>query len=959
MSRTFYEYFRCPDGAAKFFVEGRLSKNQGYFQFGKQIVCYGNSSGVPLATNAARHLADGSARVRLRNRKVGLPFNLDQIANNLRFEHYAGHAGQETTRLGAHPAIRNLYYFARPFLPVPVRSVLQRIHLHEDLGSPFPHWPVDRTVDSLFEKTMGLAIQAGGNAPIPFIWFWPDGAKAALILTHDVESSAGLEFCPTLMDLDNEFGFYASFQLVPEERYTVTPSILQEIKDRGFEVNVHDLNHDGNLFRKRDEFVRRATKINEYAIRLGTRGFRSGALYRNPSWYHHLSISYDMSIPNVGHLDPQNGGCCTIMPYFIGDIVEIPVTETQDYSLFHILNNYSTDLWKQQTELILRGNGLISFIVHPDYVIEEKARNVYRDLLRHLADIQTSERVWATLPSEIARWWKLRSAMKLVRTRGTWEIVGEGKERAKIAYACLVDGRVQYTFHKPSPKSWDSIAQGPWDEAGIPTAALTGKEFSEESGRVSSNYAACVNLQPRTSVSEMQTDDGRLDPMRLLEARAVPSENNAVGMLPMQLKEAPSTELQSGEQPPSMTRRPLRVCMVAYSFYEGDNRVIRYAETLAKCGHHVDVFALQNGRMRPKESQDGVHVFGVQGRLLNEKSPLSFLWRILLFLMRSMFQLSRNDLREKYDLIHIHSVPDFLVFSALLPRLRGTPVILDIHDILPEFYASKFKTSERSLGFRFLSLVEWFCAKFSSHVIIANHIWQERLLSRSVEPGKCTVVLNFPDRSIFCRSETTLDKKDRFTLLYPGTLNWHQGVDVAIRAFAKISSQIPTADFHIYGGGPSKSELLDLVKQFHLENRVFLHSGMPLRDIAKVIEKADLGIVPKRKNTFGNEAFSTKIFEFMAMGVPVIVSDTKVDRYYFNDSVVRFFRGGDEEDLASCMLDLIQNPEKRQALVKNASVFIDKNSWTLKKQEYLDLVSRLTEQAASQKVAPAIPVPTS
>ena len=292
-------------------------------------------------------------------------------------------------------------------------------------------------------------------------------------------------------------------------------------------------------------------------------------------------------------------------------------------------------------------------------------------------------------------------------------------------------------------------------------------------------------------------------------------------------------------------------------------------------------------------------------------------------------------------------MPDLLVFSALLPRLRGTPLILDIHDILPEFYASRFGVSERSLGFRFLCVVERLSARFSSHVIIANHTWQERLLSRSVKPGGSTVLLNVPDRSIFRPSKKNPDTGDRFLLLYHGTLHWHQGLDLAVRAFSKIKDLVPRVDFHIYGHGPSKSDLQSLIEELHLRDRVVLHEQRPLREMPAVIETAKLGIVPKRKDTFGNEAFSTKILEFMAMGVPVIVSDTKVDRHYFNDSVVRFFRGEDEDDLARAMLDLIEHPEKRRALSECAAEFVAKNDWAPKEQEYLSLVDGLLLSAAS------------
>ena len=383
--------------------------------------------------------------------------------------------------------------------------------------------------------------------------------------------------------------------------------------------------------------------------------------------------------------------------------------------------------------------------------------------------------------------------------------------------------------------------------------------------------------------------------------------------------------------------------MVAYTFYETDSRVMRYAEALAQRGDEVEVFALRRPGTPRTEVLCGVRVHRLQGRQFNEKGRFSYLWRIVLFLARALLEVSVRDLRQKYDLVHIHSVPDFLVLSALVPRLRGTPVILDIRDILPEFYASKFRVPRNSRGFRFLCLVERLCARFATHVIVANHAWQERLLCRSVKPGHCTVMLNVPDRSIFAQTPKPCGNKDRFLLLYHGTLNWHQGLDMAVKAFARIKDLAPKADFHIYGDGPSKAELLGLIEALHLRDRVFVYNRRPVREISSVLETAGLGIVPKRKDDFGNEAFSTKILEFMAMGVPVIVSDTKVDRYYFNSSIVRFFRGEDEEDLARCMLELIQHPEKRQTLVEHAQEFVANNDWAAGKEEYFSLVDGLQQ----------------
>jgi len=303
---------------------------------------------------------------------------------------------------------------------------------------------VDCTVDNLHEELLKLSMQAQGLQRMPFIWFWPDGAPSCLVMTHDVETSAGRDLTPKLMDLDQSYGIKASFQVVPEGRYQVPDEFVNEIRRRGFEFNIHDLSHDGSLFRQREEFLRRTTKINEYVRRYQTRGFRSGAMYRNQDWYDAFEFSYDMSVPCVGHLEPQRGGCCTVMPYFVGKILEIPLTAVQDYSLFHILDDYSIDLWKEQFALIKQKHGLMSFIVHPDYIFESRALRVYETLLEYLRDRIMQENVWMTLPGEVDRWWRARSQMKLVQHGDNWVIHGPEKERARLAYANVERGRLVY-----------------------------------------------------------------------------------------------------------------------------------------------------------------------------------------------------------------------------------------------------------------------------------------------------------------------------------------------------------------------------------------------------------------------------------------------------------------------------------------------------------------------------------
>jgi glycosyltransferase involved in cell wall biosynthesis len=391
--------------------------------------------------------------------------------------------------------------------------------------------------------------------------------------------------------------------------------------------------------------------------------------------------------------------------------------------------------------------------------------------------------------------------------------------------------------------------------------------------------------------------------------------------------------------------------MPVYAFYENDNRVRRYAETLVARGDVVEIIALRRPHQSVEEVIRGVRVFRIQRRKRNERGRLSYMFRLLLFFFRSALFLSWRHLRNPYQLVHVHSIPDFEVFAALLPKMTGCKVILDIHDIVPEFYASKFEVSEHSLLFRALLVTERWAASFADHVIIANDIWRETLVSRSVPAARCTVILNWPDSTIFCRAGR-VRPDSKFVMLYPGTLNRHQGIDIAIRSLALIKDVVPEVEFHIYGEGSDRDNLERLVNDLSLQGRVLLRDSVPLLEVPRLIENADLGIVPKRKDCFANEAFSTKILEFMSMGVPVIVSDTKIDKYYFDDSVVKFFRGQDERDLADRMIEMIRNSELRERQATNALKFVANKGWDVKKAEYLDLVDRLTRNTQERDVIP-------
>lgn len=183
-------------------------------------------------------------------------------------------------------------------------------------------------------------------------------------------------------------------------------------------------------------------------------------------------------------------------------------------------------------------------------------------------------------------------------------------------------------------------------------------------------------------------------------------------------------------------------------------------------------------------------------------------------------------------------------------------------------------------------------------------------------------------------------------MLYPGTLGRHQGLDIAIKAFSLMLNQAPEAEFHIYGNGPYKSHLHSLIGKFGLQDRVFLIDPVPFEEVHQIMANANLGIVPKRNDSFGGEAFSTKILEFMMVGTPVIVSKTKIDQYYFDESLVQFFSPENEKDLSKKMMLLFKNKDLREKLSQNARKFTEENNWDMKKHIYIDLIDALAEKDA-------------
>lgn len=459
--------YRIPEPYVK--VRCQQSNDRtGYFLFGKDNICYGRYARGSRQSRPLSKLQDADQDVQVKDGTQCLPFDICETIDNLRQEKYLA---STINRLPLPAVLGRSYYSIRTWLPTKLRRRLQRAWLSDWHKIPFPHWPVDTTVEKVMKKLIIGSLGQNGDESIPFIWFWPKGYSSCAVLTHDVESNSGRDFCPHLMEMEGDLGIRSSFQIVPEGTYAVPDELLRGIREKGFELNVHDLRHDGSLFRSENEFRKRAELINQYARQWGARGFRAAVMYHVLDWYDALEFSYDMSVPNAAHLEAQRGGCCTVFPYFIGDMLEIPLTTVQDYALFHYLGKYDTMLWKQQIDIIRSQNGLMSFLVHPDYVAERRGQAVYSKLLEHLCELRDSANVWLTCPGDVNDWWRARDRMKLVYDNSTWHIEGPRSDEACIAYARLERGELQFEIDRQVTPISD-IKQNLSIQPPIPTSAL-------------------------------------------------------------------------------------------------------------------------------------------------------------------------------------------------------------------------------------------------------------------------------------------------------------------------------------------------------------------------------------------------------------------------------------------------------------------------------------------------------
>ena len=358
-----------------------------------------------------------------------LPFDPNELVHNFWSERYLEYVRPAAVNHLAGLARRG-YYRARPLLPRAVQMSMRRSFSRVQSKSRFPRWPVETALhdfyDFLFATVAGVA-----QRPVPFIGLWPRNFAWALVLTHDVEAQVGYEKLPELLRVEVEGGYRSSWNFVPQNRYVVADELVESLQRQGFEVGVHGFNHDGRDLASLATLKRRLPGIRDSAERWQAKGFRSPGTLRAAELMPLLGFDYDSSYTDTAPFEPQAGGCCTWLPYMIEDLVELPITLTQDHTLFELLGHRDESVWVEKARFLRQRGGMALVLTHSDYVDQPYLLDSYRRLLQEFADDSTA---WKALPRDVSDWWRSRSNSSLEEIGGEWCVVGPARSEARVEF---------------------------------------------------------------------------------------------------------------------------------------------------------------------------------------------------------------------------------------------------------------------------------------------------------------------------------------------------------------------------------------------------------------------------------------------------------------------------------------------------------------------------------------------
>jgi glycosyltransferase involved in cell wall biosynthesis len=404
-----------------------------------------------------------------------------------------------------------------------------------------------------------------------------------------------------------------------------------------------------------------------------------------------------------------------------------------------------------------------------------------------------------------------------------------------------------------------------------------------------------------------------------------------------------------------------KICLIAHTYYDQDGRVRRYAEILAHSCHQVDVICLRDQDQSPFKVKNGVRIFTIPYRHRSMKRGDYLVEYTLSFILFSIWLLGLF-IKHRYQIIHIHNMPDFLIFTGLLPRIFGAKLILDIHDPMPEVYQCKYSEVQGDLGIQLMRLQERLSAWFAHAVITANHLFKENIAKRGIPRDKIAVINNVADEKIFNRTKYTRvpdGQNHSFTLIYIGTIAPRYRLDIPIRAMPELIAQIPEIRLKIIGSMRDGAEELPmLAEQLGVTPYVQFIPAIPMDEIPQQLIQSDIGIYTATSDPHMSIATPTKVLEYTAIGLPTVASRLPILEDLYAQGSIQFVEPGNPQDFARTVIDLYKDPEKRANLVRTADKYHPQHlAWQREKGSYLKLLNvllgadRLGEDPICKEVA--------
>jgi len=383
-----------------------------------------------------------------------------------------------------------------------------------------------------------------------------------------------------------------------------------------------------------------------------------------------------------------------------------------------------------------------------------------------------------------------------------------------------------------------------------------------------------------------------------------------------------------------------RVCLIRHGYYPRGPRVSKEVRALLESGYSVDVLCLRYDGQKRKEEVEGVRVY----RLCHQHrrgSLLRYLYEYFLSFFKMTVMTTVLFFRHRYQCIQVNTLPDFLVFVTMIPRIFGAKVLLDMQEPAPELFVTKYGSNRYRILVKLITILEQVSLKYSNAVLTVNESLRERFIERGAAGHKIHIVRNVPDEK-FCPNMSSQTQRGGLTLMTHGLIAKRYGQEVVIRALPLIRDKIEKLQLFIAGYGPDEKNLRKLTKELGCSDIVTFTGLLSFSQIRELIATADVGIVPLLRSPFSELCQPNKLFEYIACKKPVITSRLGAIEESFDDSCVMFFEPGNHEDLARCIMELYDEPSRRLYLAENAYCRFEPMSWEETKKTYLKVVNNLT-----------------